>query len=134
MPPAPKPANQRQRRNLRSTAATVTAAPAERTDLPKAYDKRTKAWWSTIWSSPISGEWVDADVAGLEIVASVLDRYWQTGDPKAVAEFRMQAREYGLSPFSRRQLQWEIRKVEGVKPAAPKERRSDRAPLRVLSA
>lgn len=148
MPPNPKPAAQRQRRNRVTTAAEMEAAPATRIELPQRYsawkcvscylrpgrhseeffDKEeiqphdfepatvewrplTIAWWNTIWDSPMAGEWVDADVPGLLALAALVDAFWTLGDPKIAAEIRMQQREYGLSPLSRRQLQWEIKRL-----------------------
>lgn len=124
----PKPAATRQRRNVRSTAASLEAAPATRVDLPPEYEWHalTRSWWTTIWDSPMAGEWVDADVPGLLVLASLVDQFWLTGEAKVAAEMRQQQREYGLSPLSRRQLQWEVRRLEG-KPAAtidpPRQRR-----------
>lgn len=96
----------------------------------------TVAWWETIWASPMADEWVDADVPGLTALASLVDQFWTTGDRGIAGEIRMQQREYGLSPLSRRQLQWEIKRLDGAKPttpAAPRERaRSGRGLLSVL--
>ena len=108
----------RQRRNRTSTIATLEASPASRTDLPEGqWDGMTTTWWSTIWDSPMAGEWVDADVPGLVALAKLWDSFW-TADvalaPKIHAEIRMASREFGLSPFSRRQLQWEIKRVEAA--------------------
>jgi hypothetical protein len=45
----------------------------------------------------------------------------------------MASREYGLSPFSRRQLQWEIKRVEAVTPKVPQAApKSGRATLSIL--
>jgi len=155
--PAPKPASQRQRRNLRSTAARLEAAPATKIPLPairwssikcaqchlakwshirrwfeeaevEAHDydpvaldwrPTTLAWWETIWDSPMADEWVDADVPALMALAVLVDEFWTFGDSKIHAEIRQASREFGLSPLSRRSLQWEIHKVESVRPSRP---------------
>jgi hypothetical protein len=57
-------------------------------------------------------EWVDADVPGLLTLAALVDEFWRRNDPKVAAEIRQQQREYGLSPLSRRQLQWEIKRLQ----------------------
>ena len=146
MPPAPK-ANP-VRRNLRSTKATIQAAGAVKPKLPdlgvdemsgvaRKRNPMTLVWWDTIWSSPISDEWVDADVPGLLALAQLVDDFW-TAKPedraKRHAEVRMASQQFGLSPFSRRQLQWEVRKLEGRSaPAAPRARtKGGRAVLSVL--
>jgi len=59
MPPTPKPAAQRQRRNRVATAATLDAPPATYRDLAELAPGRpwhplTLAWWRVIWSSPRS--------------------------------------------------------------------------------
>lgn len=103
---------------------------------PVAIDWRptTLSWWETIWDSPMVAEWVDADVPGLLALAILVDEFWTFGDSKIHAEIRMAGREFGLSPLSRRSLQWEIHKVESVKRPAlvPVRRRSSRATLSAL--
>ena len=95
----------------------------------------TRAWWSTIWASPMVAEWVDADVPGLIALAILWDGFYRTGDPRTHAEARMATREFGLSPLSRRQLQWEVKRLAPAKakPAASRpRRRSGPAVLGVL--
>lgn len=164
MPPAPKPAHQRQRRNRTSTAARLEATPAVKVPLPDIrwssikcqacrlakwshtrrwfeeaevephdYDPvpipwrpTTLEWWNTIWDSPMAAEWVDADVPALKALAVLVDEFWTTGEAKIHGEIRQASREFGLSPLSRRSLQWEIHKVESAArpkvPAAPRPR------------
>ena len=85
----------------------------------------TRAWWSTIWASPMVAEWVDADVPGLIALAILWDGFYRTGDPRTHAEARMATREFGLSPLSRRQLQWEVKRLAPAKAksSAPRPRR-----------
>jgi hypothetical protein len=89
---------------------------------PLAWRPTTVLWWDTIWASPMADEWVDADVPGLFALAILIDEFWVSGDSKIHAEVRQASREFGLSPFSRRQLQWEIKRLEAGKPAAPTRR------------
>ena len=96
----------------------------------------TRAWWSTIWASPMVHEWVDADVPGLIALAMLWDGFYRTGDPRTHAEARMATREFGLSPLSRRQLQWEVKRLDPAKKKAtpaPRRRRSGAAVLGVLT-
>lgn len=81
-----------------------------------AWRPTTLAWWQVIWASPMADEWVDADVPGLFALALLIDEFWTAPDSKQHAEIRQAAREFGLSPFSRRQLQWEIKRLEAGKP------------------
>lgn len=97
----------------------------------------TLAWWTTIWASPMAEEWVDADVPGLVALAVLVDEFWRTGSREVAAEIRMQQREYGLSPLSRRSLQWEVIRVQKaergviVQSAVPSRRKDPR--LRLVS-
>ena len=96
----------------------------------------TLAWWDTIWDSPMAAEWVDADVPGLVILAALVDDFWRFGDKATAAEVRMQQREFGLSPLSRRTLQWEIKRVQSAKPEPtrpPRTQRQKSSSLAVLA-
>ena len=67
----------------------------------------------------MADEWVDADVPGLIALAFLVDEFWRTGNREIAAEIRMQQREYGLSPLSRRSLQWEIIRVQRAERSQP---------------
>lgn len=84
----------------------------------------TVAWWTTIWDSPMVDEWVDADVPALIVLAALVDDFWRFGDKGTAAEIRMQQREFGLSPLSRRTLQWEIKRAKADSLAAPRPQRT----------
>jgi hypothetical protein len=125
--PLPKHPSQRQRRNRRSTIATLpVTSSAAFVPLPARtppWKPATMAWWGLIWASPMATEWVDADVPGLIKLAGLEERFWVAdakGDTaemvKASAEARYLMREYGLTPMARRALQWEIKRLEAVKP------------------
>lgn len=93
----------------------------------------TLRWWETIWASPIADEWVDADVPNLLALAVLVDEFWTTGDRQVHAEMRQASREFGLSPLSRRQLQWEVKKVTAAtRPAPQPARKPGRSILSVL--
>jgi hypothetical protein len=82
----------------------------------------------------MAAEWVDADLPSLFRLARLDDRFWKTDDDAAAvrlaSEIRQQQMQFGLTPMSRRQLQWEVKRVEGparrdpVPQATPTERRS----------
>lgn len=95
----------------------------------------TIAWWDTIWASPMAAEWVDADVPGLVALAFLVDEFWRTGNREIHAEIRQASREFGLSPLSRRTLQWEIirvKRAERGQPDAVTPRRSQDPRLRLV--
>ena len=135
--PKPKPAATRQRRNLRSTAALVDASVAVRPPEQPTWHENTKMFWRVIWASPIAAEWVDADVPDLVALAQLVDDFWTAPieeRAKRHAEVRMAQQQFGLTPMSRRQLQWEVRKVEGAQPAKPPRASTRRTGPTVLAA
>ncbi len=125
--PAPKPANIRQRTN-RKAGATVLVDDAER-DVPalprglRKWHRLTRAWWTTVWQSPMAGEYLDTDHEGLVRLAVLVDQFYATLNPVLMAEIRLQEARFGLSPVDRSRLQWEVQKGEEaerrrVRPAA----------------
>lgn len=95
----------------------------------------TRAWWRTVWDSPMSVVWLDADLPALVRLAQMHDltarqfaivREGPTPvlrdlDERVVAvtfespvtaallaEMRQIEDRLGLSPLSRRRLQWEV--------------------------
>lgn len=131
--PAAKPAGARARRNKHSTnAQLVELTPEEREELivpdlplhPMAEDGRnwhfmTIAWWMDTWQSPMAQEYVDSDIHGMYLLAVIVDDFWRAKTPRerqaAAGEIRLQAVRYGISPFDRRRLQWEIVKTEDAR-------------------
>lgn len=125
MPPLPKPAGLRQRRNRESTRALLPsereAAAAEVPALPKlARGKKWNAmvvgWWEAVWRSPMASEYLTADKEALYLLARLHQDFWTADDPKErqqlAAEIRQQGVRFGLSPIDRRRLQWEVEKGE----------------------
>jgi hypothetical protein len=72
----------------------------------------TVAWWADIWASPMSPEWDQSDLHGLFRAAQLHEDFWTatspTGRKDVSAELRLVLQRYGLDPFARRSLQWEI--------------------------
>ena len=120
----PKPQGQRQRRNRVATGASLEANPAGKVQLEgDHWHPNTLRWWDIIWSSPMAAEWVDADLPSLFRLARLDDRFWKADDDasavRLASEIRQQQMQFGLTPMSRRQLQWEVRRVESTRPAQP---------------
>lgn len=124
---ASKTPQTRQRRNRITSAAQIEASPATRVELaemlPDVELHPMTVWtWDVWWASPLTSEWVDADVPDLITLVKLVDAFWKSPtelQPKIHAEIRMASREFGLTPMSRRGLQWEIRKLEQGKVPAP---------------
>lgn len=125
--PIPKAPGTRQRRNRTSTAATLPSPEAsagnevpplpERVGLNNQWHPKVVAWWSDVWTSPMSGEFLDSDVSGvLHRLAELNQDFWMASDAalrdrlsKTISQLET---ELGLTPIARRRLQWEIEKGE----------------------
>lgn len=124
--PPPKPPSQRRRRNA-TTAPVALSATGSKRKVPALPLKRptaaTKAWWATIWASPMAEVWLEADVPGLIRLAELVELGHQAGaTPLTVlSEIRALEDRYGLSPLARRRLQWEVEQAGGGKAREPKE-------------
>lgn len=89
----------------------------------------TQDWWDDVWMSPMAGEYLDADVHGLVRLAALIDNYWRDPCSKTHAEVRLAQKDYGLTPYDRRRLEWTIASAKkatagggqgkGGAPAAP---------------
>lgn len=120
--PAPKPAHLRQRRNRKSTAATLEMPPeGERRRAPtlpnpdgRKWHRLTRAWWRRVWQSPMASEYLETDVDGLARLAILVDDFHKATSAKErkelLQEIRLQEARFGLSPVDRSRLQWEIAK------------------------
>lgn len=120
--PMPKPMEIRQRRNKRSTRATLeqTAKPRKRApSLPQReggqeWHRLTRAWWRDVWASPMSQEYVKADEHALYRLAVLIDQFWADPNKELAAEIRLQQQAFGLTPLDRRRLEWTIEQAESA--------------------
>lgn len=123
MPARKKDPSARARANKAATRATlIRQDDAEIPDLPErpaGWHELTTAWWEDVWSSPMSSEWDESDVHNVLIAAAVYDDMWTAETAKerkdAAAEYRLQRVDLGLSPYSRRRLEWTIESAEESK-------------------
>lgn len=104
-------------------ARTNRAAGAKKLDLKKhpvpampkgvTWHPQVRLWWRDVWASPMSQEWHESDRANVVVLAMLLNDFWTAGSAsarkEAAAEFRQQRAELGLTPYSRRRLEWEFR-------------------------
>lgn len=124
MPARKKDPSVRARRNKTSTRATLTA-PSGAVEIPELHEreqgwhKLTRDWWEDVWSSPMAAQWDDSDVHNVLIAAAVYDDMWTAETAKerkdAAAEYRLQRVDLGLSPYSRRRLEWTTETAEQAK-------------------
>lgn len=74
-------------------------------------------WWQSIWTSPMSSEFVDADIHGLYMACvylhESLNPYYRVADRlKNAQAWEKAIASYGLSPTSRSSLKWSISQGE----------------------
>jgi hypothetical protein len=120
MPAQSKHPSVRARRNKTTTRATLKPVEnPEIPDLPSGPDwyAQVQDWWTRAWSSPMVPEWTDSDVDTLYLAAKLMQQFWdpetKAGICKALAgEVRQLLAQCGLTPMSRRSLQWEIERAE----------------------
>lgn len=123
MPAHKKDPSVRARRNKTATRATLAADGArEVPDLPErpaGWTEMTRDWWEDVWSSPMSQEWDRSDIHNVLMAAAVYDDMWTAETAKerkdAAAEYRLQRVDLGLSPYSRRRLEWTIESADEAK-------------------
>lgn len=120
MPAPKKDSSVRARRNKAATAAKISRdASIVAPDLPdreQGWHELTREWWADVWSSPMAAEWDESDLHNVLIAAAVYDDMWTAETPKerkdAASEYRLQRVDLGLSPYSRRRLEWTIESAD----------------------
>lgn len=71
-----------------------------------------RRWWREVWSSPMAEEFLRGDEPALFRLVALVDTYWRTMDLEVAREIRLLEREFGLTPLSRRRLEWNVAKIE----------------------
>ncbi|MFH1486035.1 MAG: hypothetical protein ABIH46_08195 [Chloroflexota bacterium] len=117
--PLPKDPSLRKRRNRASTRAVLSAETGVRHRVPflpkhRAWHPLTRAWWRDTWHSPMSSEFLQADVHGLYRLAELVDRFWTKPSISLASEIRQEQQAYGLSPIDRRRLEWEVERLNSA--------------------
>lgn len=109
MPPLPKEPGARVRRNREQGQWRTLPATGRRGNAPRCpttWSKKTKDWWKVIWRSPMATLWLESDVPALIRLGDLLEIPKQTA--LIVGEIRQIEDRFGLSPKSRRMLQWQV--------------------------
>lgn len=133
MPAPKKHPSTRARANRAATAATLPAdgkATIVR-QLPQDHDWHplTVEWWNALWTSPMSAEFHQSDWYQLVLLAMAYDRLL---DPDlSPAQFKVLSEEvrshrqpFGMTPYDRRRLEWQIESAEEAKDRGKKRRES----------
>lgn len=79
----------------------------------EVWSKPVVAWWESIWTSPMSSEFVDADIHGLYMACvylhESLNPYYKVTDRLKMGQAWEKAiQAYGLTPTARESLRWAI--------------------------
>ena len=136
---ASKPEGLRRRTNKTTTRSTLSqVADPTIPELPAdvEWHSRVREWWQGVWASPMAPEWdPGSDVHTLYVAARLMQQFWDEDTSPgqrtmAAAEIRQQTKELGLTPMSRRSLQWEIEKGEQASERT-QSRRNEAAPKRI---
>jgi len=130
MPRNPKDPSLLARRNRQSTRAVLTPQTnAKIPPLPKGtrWHQQVRDWWKRAWSSPMVPEWTESDIDALYMAARLMHMMWSPdatpNEAKALAaEIRQLLSQCGLTPMSRRALQWEIERGESAAESTEKRR------------
>lgn len=89
------------------------------------------AMWEDLWASPMAAEYHDSDFHQLVILASLHQDFYMaettTGRREAAVEIRLQRQAFGLDPYARRRLEWQIETVEAAKERGSQRRRASTA-------
>lgn len=115
--PAPKPKEQRVK-NAQTPQWEWTILPHEGRTEPypalkgEGWTQHTLDWWDTVWRSPQGSQFTDDDIEPLTQIASLIQDFWETDDPKHMISISNQLNtrmdKYGFSPKGRRDLRWII--------------------------
>ncbi|WP_157185987.1 hypothetical protein [Mycobacterium canetti] len=120
--PVAKSASTRVRRNKTTTRAVLR--PVKNPKVPglpapiKWYEP-VRQWWKRAWSSPMVPEWTESDKDAMFLAARLMQQFWDPDTSASVrvstaAEIRQILSQCGLTPMSRRSLQWEVERGESA--------------------
>lgn len=118
--PPPKNEGMRQRRNKSSSRAQLPAESRPLPDKPRlpncpnagGWNSMAQRWWEDVWSSPMASQFSWGDMPALFRLVALVDAFWKSGELEFAREIRLLEREFGLTPLSRRRLEWSVAQAE----------------------
>lgn len=123
MPAAKKDPSVRQRRNVASSAATLSGSvptgPAPKLPTTREWSPLTLEWWADLWASPMSHEYHVSDRHQILVLAMLMDDFF-TAESRTMRttispEIRQHRTAFGMTPYDRRRLEWTIEQAEESK-------------------
>jgi hypothetical protein len=87
----------------------------ELVEVTEEWHPMARRFWEVIWDSPMVSEFVRADEPALFRLVHLVDQFWKRGQLQVATEIRMLEREFGLTPLSRRRLEWTVVQAEEAK-------------------
>lgn len=133
MPAHKKDATVRARANKATSRADLgLARPARRPRLPQyvpggekvKWHPQARAWWAAVWDSPVVRAMIDVDARALLRLAVLEHEFWAAPTTsmrlQVSSEIRIAQQAFGLEPYARRRLEWQVRVTEDI--AEPAER------------
>lgn len=142
MPAYPKDPAVRRRMNKTTTRAVLKAVTNPKVPpLPQGirWYKQVREWWVRAWSSPMVPEWTESDVDAMYLAARLQQQFWDPDTTPSTrnqtsAEIRQLMCQCGLTPMSRRSLQWEIERAEAAQESTAARRQGRGAPAKKAAA
>ncbi|GAA4845556.1 hypothetical protein GCM10023201_41060 [Actinomycetospora corticicola] len=141
MPAHKKDETTRRRANVAATRTQLGHAEAAgRPRLPQFAPGKTRwhpqalRWWAELWDSPMASQYLRMDVRGLLRLAVLEHDYWSAVDSRTrlavEAQIERAQRDYGLTPYDRRRLEWSVTTASPVRPisTAPSRAAAEAAP------
>lgn len=126
MAPAPKPDGHKRRRNLAAHEWRYLPDGPSGIEAPPMPTKRRGKWtneaksaWMEWWASPMARVWVEADKVALRRAIRLLDDIASGHSTEHAALTAIEDR-LGLTPKSRRLLQWEIDRASAAVVQTPR--------------
>jgi hypothetical protein len=95
----------------------------------EAWHPLARRWWKEVWASPQRYEYMRADLGALFRLADLVDIYWKTRKLAVAKEIRLLEREFGLTPLSRRRLEWQAAASEEAKDKHERRRARQATPI-----
>lgn len=136
--PAPKPKEQRRRRNADPVAEVPLSSdgslrgPTLNTATgTAAWSKQTKSWWETWRRSPQSAVFLETDWQRLAMLAPLVEQYWQNPESKILSEIRLNEERLGATVVDRQRARMKVEEPKDapvVQLAVARDRLASRLP------